>query len=248
MGNDRDLNRTRERIMAAALTEFSARGLAGARTGAIARRAGVNQRMIFYCFKTKEGLYREVLRRKLAERASVVEANSNDDFAMILVKGYESACCNLDHVRMSEWEALVGGKRKLVAEHERRAVLAAQVAQLRRARERGELPAGCDEKMLTLVSVALRLMPLALPQITRLVSGLEAADPRFRRRWSKCLRWIGERIEEPGAPRRRRRQPVATGDDRNGLGHRSAISVPLSRDTIRAMGSVQRRPGSTPAI
>ena len=61
MRQQRDLNRTRERIMAAALKEFAANGFAGARTDAIARRAHVNERMIFYCFESKEGLYRAVL-------------------------------------------------------------------------------------------------------------------------------------------------------------------------------------------
>ena len=45
MARQRDLNRTRERIMAAALKEFAASGFAGARTDAIACRARVNERM-----------------------------------------------------------------------------------------------------------------------------------------------------------------------------------------------------------
>ena len=53
MARQRDLNRTRERIMAAAQKEFAASGLAGARTDAIACRARVNERMIFYCFGSK---------------------------------------------------------------------------------------------------------------------------------------------------------------------------------------------------
>jgi len=194
MGTGRDLNRTRERIMSAGLAEFSAHGFAGARTGAISRRAGVNQRMIFYCFKTKEGLYREVLRRKLADRASMFESSPDDDFAGRLVKGYETNCRNLDHVRMSEWEALAGGTRRLVAEDERRALLRIEAAQLRRARSRGELPADADDQMLLMVSIALRLVPLAFPQITRLVSGVAPDDPKFRRKWGKCLRWVGKRI------------------------------------------------------
>ncbi len=194
MGTDRNLNRTRERIMSAGLAEFSAHGFAGARTDAISRRAGVNERMIFYCFKTKEGLYREVLRRKLADRASMFESSADDDFASRLVKGYETNCRNLDHVRMSEWEALAGGTRRLVAEDERRALLRIEAAQLRQARSRGELPADADDQMLLMVSIALRLAPLAFPQITRLVSGVAPDDPKFRRKWAKCLRWVGNRI------------------------------------------------------
>ena len=73
MPQQRDLNRTRERILAAAQKEFAASGLAGSRTDAIARRARVNERMIFYCFDSKEGLYRAVLTEKLSARARMIE-------------------------------------------------------------------------------------------------------------------------------------------------------------------------------
>ena len=55
MQQQRDLNRTRERIMAAAQKEFAANGFAGTRTDAIARRAHVNERMIFYASNPKRG-------------------------------------------------------------------------------------------------------------------------------------------------------------------------------------------------
>ena len=49
--------KTRERILAAARVEFAAKGMAGARTAAIARGAGVRKGMLYYCFRSKEGLY-----------------------------------------------------------------------------------------------------------------------------------------------------------------------------------------------
>lgn len=48
---------TRRRILQAAVKEFSAYGLAGARTDAIARSAKVNTALIYYYFKSKEALY-----------------------------------------------------------------------------------------------------------------------------------------------------------------------------------------------
>src|SRR5215469_2866712 len=68
----RDLQRTRSKILAAALAEFVARGFYGARTKAIARRAGVHEWMVFYCFKSKRDLYRELLRRQLAQRTRIL--------------------------------------------------------------------------------------------------------------------------------------------------------------------------------
>src|SRR5258708_3128966 len=197
MGNDRDLNRTRRRLMKAALTEFAAKGFAGARTDAIARTPGVDDPLIYYCFETKEGLYREVLRSKLAEEAHIVDSNEGDDFATALVKGYESCSSDTQHVRMWLWDALDAGRRKIAAEEERRALFEREKAQIRRAQRSGHLTADIDDDLLLLVRIGLLAAPTTLPQVTRLLTGMDPEDPKFRRRWSKCLRAIAARIAEP---------------------------------------------------
>lgn len=57
----RDADRTRKEILTAAIEEFSARGLLGARVDAIAERIHTTKRMIYYYFGSKEGLYRAAL-------------------------------------------------------------------------------------------------------------------------------------------------------------------------------------------
>jgi AcrR family transcriptional regulator len=57
----RDPERTRAAILTAATAEFTVRGLNGARVDDIARRAGINKRMIYHYFGDKEGLYLAVL-------------------------------------------------------------------------------------------------------------------------------------------------------------------------------------------
>jgi TetR/AcrR family transcriptional regulator len=52
---------TRRAILAAAETVFAERGLAGARTDAIAVKAGVNKALLYYYFSSKESLYQAVL-------------------------------------------------------------------------------------------------------------------------------------------------------------------------------------------
>lgn len=52
---------TRERILEAALREFAAHGLAGARTEKIAAAAGVNKALLYYYFDGKEKLYEAAL-------------------------------------------------------------------------------------------------------------------------------------------------------------------------------------------
>ena len=52
---------TRKRILDAALSEFAANGLAGARTEQIAATAGVNKALLYYYFESKEKLYTAAL-------------------------------------------------------------------------------------------------------------------------------------------------------------------------------------------
>src|SRR5437868_4519392 len=59
----RDAERTRQKILAAASDEFARKGFAGARVDVIARTSGANKRMIYYYFTSKEGLYSAVLER-----------------------------------------------------------------------------------------------------------------------------------------------------------------------------------------
>src|SRR5437763_5882401 len=57
----------REAVLEAALEEFAARGLAGASTEAIARRAGISQPYVFRLFGTKKELFKAVVSRCFRE-------------------------------------------------------------------------------------------------------------------------------------------------------------------------------------
>lgn len=54
-------DQTRARILEAAVTQFSEKGLDGARTEQIAEAAGVNKALLYYYFQGKEGLYAAAL-------------------------------------------------------------------------------------------------------------------------------------------------------------------------------------------
>jgi TetR/AcrR family transcriptional regulator len=58
---------TRRTILTAAEKVFAASGLAGARTDAIAAKAGVNKALLYYYFKSKESLYQAVLEDHFSE-------------------------------------------------------------------------------------------------------------------------------------------------------------------------------------
>src|SRR5712672_3856941 len=61
MGSRGQPEESRAAILQAAAKEFAEHGIAGARTDAIARQAGVNKALLYYYFKDKETLYGAVL-------------------------------------------------------------------------------------------------------------------------------------------------------------------------------------------
>jgi TetR/AcrR family transcriptional regulator len=61
---------TVQRILKAAETIFADRGLAGARTGAIARAARVNNALLYYYFRNKAGIYRFTLKMVFSQLRS----------------------------------------------------------------------------------------------------------------------------------------------------------------------------------
>jgi len=73
-------DQTRARILDAAVRQFSASGLAGARTEQIAEEAGVNKALLYYYYKSKEELYAAALEVVIesvrADSVNVLEANA----------------------------------------------------------------------------------------------------------------------------------------------------------------------------
>ncbi len=105
---------TKSKILAAAEAEFSLGGIFGARIDSIAKNAGVNKRMIYEHFVSKEGLYKTVLREvysRLAEyeRGYYVDGISPDiAIANIVYGSFRFLESNPTFVRILMWENLNG--------------------------------------------------------------------------------------------------------------------------------------------
>ena len=183
----RDPQRAQERILAAALAEFSAKGFAGARVDSIARRARINKRMLYHYFGNKEDLFRAILQRKLAQRAEWL-AHAPDDLAEALSYWFDLARQDTDWIRLLQWEALQTSNGKLIDEEKRLANFENGAAKLRQSQARGLLSRDLDPRQVLLAMISLTTFPLAFPQIARLVTGLPVTDPEFRKRRAAFLR------------------------------------------------------------
>ncbi len=183
--------RTRERILGAALREFSDKGFAGARVDRIARRARVNKRMLYHYFGNKESLFREILARKVRERTAWA-VTAPDDAAESLVFWFDTACRDRDWVRLMEWEALGRAEGGVNGDAERRAAFQLGVGQVRERQGRGLLRADVDPGHLLLAMIALTTFPAAFPQFTRLLTGLRPTDRAFASRHTAFLRRLAD--------------------------------------------------------
>ncbi|HEY4052681.1 MAG TPA: TetR/AcrR family transcriptional regulator [Terriglobales bacterium] len=114
---------TRAAILKAAVREFAQEGVAGARTDAIARRAGVNKALLYYYFKDKESLYQSVLDAVFSGlRAAIDEALALQLAPRDRLLGY--VCAHFDYIasnplypRIVQAEFLRAGRDSSQIEH-----------------------------------------------------------------------------------------------------------------------------------
>ena len=183
----RNPQQTQQRILEAALQEFSAKGFAGARVDVIARRARINKRMLYHYFGDKEGLFREVLRRKIAERAAWL-AGAPEEPIERLPFWFQLACRDREWVQLLEWEALQWGEKKVIDEERRQESVGKAVERVRQQQARGLLDPDLDAGQLLLSMMALTAYPVAFPQLARLATGLSVSDEKFQKQREAFLR------------------------------------------------------------
>jgi TetR/AcrR family transcriptional regulator len=198
---NRDPDATKARILAAAVREFSAKGISGARVDAIAERARVNKRMLYYYFESKEGLFREILRRRLAEGAAKLRASNVSDTERLAERTARLAG-QREYTRLTMWEALETNPDRPVNEDERRALYADWVESVRDEQRAGRLPADLDAAQLVLSEICLTMGPFVMPQVAQLVTGTSVKDPEFIAQREEFLRAFARRIN-PEYPRKR---------------------------------------------
>ncbi|GIF00474.1 TetR/AcrR family transcriptional regulator [Paractinoplanes rishiriensis] len=188
-GDDRkrDAERTRERILDAALVEFGEHGYAGARIGAIARRAGANQQLISYYFDGKEGLYRALIERWRRMSGSL---NRPDAPLAEVVSAFANVGDQQRYwVRLLVWQALAGDREEGAAAYRR-----AMVDDLRKRQEAGEIAADLDPAYLQLALFGAALAPTLLAQFAEDFTGLSPDTPEFQERYRDQLSRLISRL------------------------------------------------------
>jgi AcrR family transcriptional regulator len=96
---------TKTRILDAALDEFSAHGVAGARVDRIAAAAGCNKNLLYVYFGSKENLFMAVLEQHLA-RVYEDSPFTPDDLPGFAGRVFDFAMTRPDLMRLLAWSTL----------------------------------------------------------------------------------------------------------------------------------------------
>lgn len=176
-----DADAVRERILDAAARVFAARSFAAATTREIALAAGIQKRMLFYYFATKDELYRAVLERILAGLVGIHERFRSDPGEIGVAEAASGitafAAANLDAVHILLREIMDAGPHlPWLAETYLRPLFARGAEEVSRNVESGVFRAG--DPMHTLLNVGgLTLFYLLNVPLLRLIWDRDPLDP-----------------------------------------------------------------------
>jgi TetR/AcrR family transcriptional regulator len=180
----RDAERTKARILDAATAEFGAKGFAAARVSEIADRAGVNKQLISYYFGGKEGLYTELTNRW--QQASTEMSESDLPLDSVVAGFVMSTLGNRDWARLMVWSNLDASTGPPDQDTDQM-FLRAQVEELRRRQESGELPSDLDPAYLLLALFSAACAGVTLPKIARTICAVDPESPEFAERYADQL-------------------------------------------------------------
>jgi TetR/AcrR family transcriptional regulator len=171
------------RILEVAIREFAEKGMAGARVANIAKQAGVNNRLPYYYFQTKEGLFTAALGHMVSVAHRVMNAQWGDGT-------YGEQILGAIHPRAIErrqtlrrlwvWQALERGDEPILLEE--RQVWEQATGLIRDAQKAGSIDEDFDAEMTTLAVDAMFNSPFMLPQVTKLITGMDPSTEEFRER------------------------------------------------------------------
>lgn len=181
----RDAERSRQALLDAALDEFSTKGFDGARVQEIADRAGVNKQLITYYFGGKEGLYQEIQRSWPATEAE--RADPDLPLAETAARYLAAILDDPRPARLLVWRGLTGAGAE--ADYlEGAETVDADLANLGRAQERGEIAAGLDPAFVRMALMGAILAPVMLPETALQATGKAPGSTEFAEYYEAQLR------------------------------------------------------------
>lgn len=178
-----DTEGTQRRLKEAATIEFAERGPDGTTMARIADRAGINKERLYNYFGDKQALFEKVLTDELGKLAAAVgEGPHPSDAGETAGRTFDYHTAHPELIRLLQWEGLSGGPA--ADEANRTAHYRDKVTAMSAAQRGGAVADDLDPAYLTFMFIALGAWWSSVPQLARMLTGADAADPdeRARRR------------------------------------------------------------------
>ena len=183
----RDAERSRKALLDAALAEFAAKGLAGARVSEIAAQAGVNQQLISYYFGGKAGLYQAILDRWHEQEEQLAEPGIG--LEELVWRYMEAGHRQPDLQRLFIRENLEQDVGDVAHEPH-----AGDLEDLRARQAAGEIAEELDPAFVLMVLQAAVVSGVIFPGEAKRLMGLDPASPEFLEHMGSQLRLLVRRL------------------------------------------------------
>jgi TetR/AcrR family transcriptional regulator len=188
------------RILDVAIGEFAAKGLAGARVAEIADRAGVNKQLLYYYYGSKAGLFGAAQGDMVATARRLIVDPKAGNFRKLMLAAVQPGAIARRRTlrRLWMWEALERDGEPIIREQERREAWARSVELVRHAQEAGEVDRRFRPEMVMVAVDAIINTPYMMPQVTKLITGMDPDTKAFRDRLRTFLAQVLTALEPEG--------------------------------------------------
>lgn len=185
---------SRDLLLDAAMAEFGAKGLAGARVSEIAKRAGVNAQLISYYFGGKQGLYEAILERWYERETRLQDPAVS--LAELTWRYFDVAFSQDDLQRLFIRETLEQDPSAVDYEPD-----GEDLVSMREYKRRGEIGEGLDPGFVLLMLQSMVVAQSIFPAEVKRLTGLDVHSPEFHEfggeQIRRIVRRLGDAPEEP---------------------------------------------------
>lgn len=180
-----DTERTKRKILDAAVAEFAEHGPDGTTVERIAKAAGVNKERVYNYFGGKRELFSHVLREELAKVAEAVpvESFAVEDVGAYAGRVYDYHRERPELNRLMRWEGLCFDG-EVPDEAQRREYYGYKTAAMAEGRRRDAVTDTIDADHLMFLVLSLAGWWFAVPQVARMITGPVSEEEHARRRAS----------------------------------------------------------------
>lgn len=191
----RNPQETQHKILTAAMKEFATNGYHGARVDNIVKKAGVNKRMVYHYFESKEGLFRTLMEQELEKIQRFSSEEPKDNLYDLVKYWFENSSITDDYFKLFLWIDSFSSVDAPLFENERRELFENSKKIYSEMQDKGELPKDIDPSFYLLAMIALTTLPVVLPGFSKIVTSESPKSTKFQEKYLKVLKLL----LEPGA-------------------------------------------------